>query len=184
VLRYLLTIVLAAAAFASEYTQFSGRVLRVSDGDTLTVDAGGSPVKLRLYGVNSPEKKQEGGPEAAEFTRRLALDQTVTVVGHGTDKYGRLLGDVVLPDQRSLSKELLAHGHAWWYKRFVPTRMDLRDLEASARRFHLGLWAARNPQDPDEWRKQQRNASHSFSDRSEPRSQRRSGRRSERRSLR
>lgn len=81
----------------------------------IAVEAPGHIVKVRLFGIDCPESKQEGGPQATWFTRYAAMDRTVTVIQHDTDRYGRMVADVVLPDSRVLNKELEHSGNAWWY---------------------------------------------------------------------
>ena len=92
--------------------QFTGKVVSISDGDTLSVLREGKAVKVRLYGVDTPEKTQAFGTQARQFTGELVFQQTVTVLVHDTDRYGRLVGEVQLPDGRSLNQELVRAGLA------------------------------------------------------------------------
>jgi micrococcal nuclease len=96
--------------------QFTGQVVGISDGDTVSVLREGKAVKIRLHGIDAPERKQAFGPRARQFTSDLAFNQIVTIVVHTTDRYGRLVGEVVLPDGRSLNQELVRPGMAWWYR--------------------------------------------------------------------
>ena len=86
--------------------QFTGKVVGISDGDTISVLREGKAVKVRLHGVDIPEKAQAFGTQARTFTSDLAFQQIVTVVAQTTDRYGRLIGEVLLPDGRSLNQEL------------------------------------------------------------------------------
>src|SRR5207247_5883541 len=95
--------------------QFTGKVVGISDGDTISVLREGKAVKVRLYGVDAPEKAQAFGTQARKFTGDLVFQRDVTVVVHTTDRYGRLVGDVLLPDGLSLTQELVKAGLAWWY---------------------------------------------------------------------
>jgi micrococcal nuclease len=74
----------------------------------------GRAVKVRLYGVDVPEKAQAFGTQARKFTGDMAFQQTIAVVIRATDRYGRLVADVLLPDGRSLNQELVKAGLAWW----------------------------------------------------------------------
>jgi endonuclease YncB( thermonuclease family) len=89
---------------------FTGLVVGISDGDTLRVVRDGHAVKVRLYGVDAPEKGQAFGTAARQATAALAFQQTVTVEVRATDRWGRLVGAVRLPDGRNLSHELVRAG--------------------------------------------------------------------------
>jgi Staphylococcal nuclease homologue len=93
--------------------QFTGMVVGILDGDTIRVLRGGKAVKVRLHGVDTPEKAQAFGTQARKFTSDLAFQRDVTVQIRATDRYGRLVGDVLLPDGRSLNQELVRAGLAW-----------------------------------------------------------------------
>src|SRR5215813_13987080 len=150
VLWCLLVLPLAAA------DQFTGKVVGISDGDTLSVLREGKAVKVRLHGVDTPEKAQAFGTQARKFTSDAAFQQTVTVVVQTTDRYGRLVGEVLLPDGRSLNQELVKAGMAWWYRPYAPNDIMLAQLEAEARTAKRGLWADAHPVPPWQWRKGER----------------------------
>src|SRR5262245_55193892 len=78
--------------------QFTGKVVGISDGDTISVLRDGKAVKVRLHGVDTPEKAQAFSTQARKFTSDMVFQQTVTVIVQNTDRYGRLVGDVLLPD--------------------------------------------------------------------------------------
>ena len=71
----------------------------------------------------------------------------------GQDRYGRTVGVVLLPDGRSLNKELVKAGFAWWYRRYAPEDETLKQLEAEAMEAKRGLWADPEPVPPWEWRR-------------------------------
>jgi len=79
----------------------------------------------------------------------------MTVQSTGTDKYGRTLANIILPDGRSLSQELVRQGCAWWFKKYSKDQA-LAKLEADARQKKIGLWADPNPVPPWDWRKSQK----------------------------
>jgi endonuclease YncB( thermonuclease family) len=139
---------LAGAATAEE---FAGRVVAVTDGDTLKVLRVRHAETVRLEGVDAPEKRQAYGERAKRFTADLAFDRTVTVRTRGRDRNGRLLAEVVLPDGRSLNQELVRAGYAWWFRRYSRDGRLAR-LEDEARRGRRGLWADQAPQSPWEFR--------------------------------
>jgi endonuclease YncB( thermonuclease family) len=140
---------LPAVAFGAE--QFRGKVVGVSDGDTITVMRDRHPEKVRLHGIDAPEKGQPFADRARQFTARLAFDQEVTVRASGRDRYRRWIAEIVLPDGRSLNRELVRAGYAWWYRRYSADS-TLGFLESQARSDRVGLWAGPNPVPPWEWR--------------------------------
>ena len=148
----------AAAAPAEE---FSGRTVRVLDGDTIEALRSGSAVRIRLSGVDAPEKTQAFGMKAKEFTVGLAAGKTVVVKVRDVDRYGRLVAEVILPDGRSLNSEMVRSGFAWWYERYAPKDVRLARLEREARMAERGLWSDRRPQAPWEFRKAGRHGSRS-----------------------
>jgi endonuclease YncB( thermonuclease family) len=151
----LLTLLIAMPVHAA--APLTGRVVHVSDGDTVVVlTSGREEVKIRLHGIDCPEAKQPFGQAAKRQTLALAGGKDVTVLPLDTDRYGRTIGEVFLSDGTSLNKALVSMGYAWWYQRYAPRDAELAALEAEARRARRGLWADANPAPPWEWRKAQR----------------------------
>jgi len=150
-------LVVGSAAALPE--RFTARVEKVLDGDSLELLRDGAPVTVRLFGIDCPEWEQPHGPAAARFARALAAGARVVVRVRGTDVYGRLLADVALPDGRSLNRELVRAGHAWWYRRYADDP-ELERLEAEARTARRGLWAAPDPVAPWRWRRRHPRRSH------------------------
>ena len=146
----LIVVLLPAVATAD----FSGRVVGTSDGDTIKVMHNGAAEKIRLYGIDCPEKGQPFGTKAKRFTSQLVFGKEVTVKDYGLDnnRFKRTLGEIVLPDGRVVNEELLRAGLAWWYRKYVPNRVDLAALEEEARNAKRGLWADPNPVPPWKWR--------------------------------
>ena len=149
----LLALLLAVPALADEAHQtqdFSGKVVSVTDGDTVTVLlAGGKKEKVRLAGIDCPEKEQPFGEQAKEFTEKLCLGKKVTVTVSGADRFERVLGEIILPDGKILNEELLRAGLAWWYRKYAPDNFSYEKLEREAREAGRGLW----PAPPWEFRK-------------------------------
>ena len=131
--------------------EFKGRVVGVTDGDTIKVLHDHRAETVRLVGVDAPEKRQPYGDRARRFTADLAFDRTVTVLISGRDRNGRLLGEVVLPDGRSLNQELVRAGYAWWFRKYSRD-VTLARLEDEARQSRRGLWATEAPQAPWDYR--------------------------------
>jgi micrococcal nuclease len=89
---------------------FSSRVVGVIDGDTLEVLHNNRPERIRLSGIDCPEKSQAYGNNAKHAVADLAFRKEVTLQTHGLDKYGRTIGDVNLPDGMNLNQELVKQG--------------------------------------------------------------------------
>jgi endonuclease YncB( thermonuclease family) len=150
-----LAVVLSPVAHAAD---FSGRVVGISDGDTIKVLHNGKAEKIRLYGIDCPEKAQPYGTKAKQFTSAMVFGKEVVIRDYGLDnnKFKRTLGEIVLPDGRVVNEELLRAGLAWWYRKYAPNRVDLAALEQEAQQAKLGLWADPDPVPPWCYRKHQR----------------------------
>jgi len=141
--------------------QFTGKVVGIRAGDTLSVLRSGRVVQVRLYGVACPERRQAFGTQARQFTRDVAFRQTVAVVVDAVamdaaDRRGRLIAAVQLPDGRDLSQALVQAGYAWHDTRYAPYDKRLAQFEAEAQAAQRGLWADVNPVPPWEWDQGQR----------------------------
>ena len=130
----------------------AARVLAVVDGDSLEVRAGDEKLQVRLHGIDCPEWDQPHGAEAREFTTVLALGRMVKLLTRDEDAYGRRVAEVLLEDGRSLNRELVRAGHAWWYRRYSAAP-DLERLEGEARAAGRGLWRHPDPVPPWVWRR-------------------------------
>jgi len=91
---------------------FSGKVVGVTDGDTISVLRFGKEVKVRLAEIDCPEKKQAYGRKAKEFTADMVFGKDVTVHIKDIDRFGRTVGEVTLLDGRILNRELISAGLA------------------------------------------------------------------------
>ena len=157
---FLIAAMLAVAPCSGE--SFSGEVVGVSDGDTIKVMHNGQAERIRLNGIDAPEKSQAFGQKAKEFASSLCFGKLVEVVTPDApkdkDRYGRTIGDVHLPDGKDLNNEIVSVGLAWWYRKYAPNNIVLQQLEKQARDQHLGLWADADPQAPWDYRQAQKNA--------------------------
>ncbi len=132
---------------------FSGPVVSVLDGDTIEVLHNQRPARIRLNGIDCPEKGQAYGQKAKHAASDLAFGKEVTIQTHGHDKYKRTIGDVFLPDGTNVNHTLVKDGWCWWYRKYAPGNTDLERLEREAREARRGLWADPQPVPPWEWRK-------------------------------
>ncbi|MFM8979507.1 MAG: thermonuclease family protein [Planctomycetia bacterium] len=137
---------------------FTGEVVAVTDGDTLRVMHAGREERIRLYGVDAPERAQPYSQRAKQLASSLVFGKAVQVQVLDTDRYGRSVARVLLADGRDLGHELVQAGLAWWYEQFARDDRALAALEQEARRARRGLWADASPQPPWEYRRQRKEA--------------------------
>lgn len=131
----------------------TGKVVRVLDGDTIDVlDDRNEKHRIRFAEIDCPERKQPFGRKAQQFVTDRAAQKEVVVQVTTKDRYGRLIGHVILPNGENLNRMLVENGFAWWYERYSKDK-SLQALEQSARDKKLGLWRDKNPIAPWEWRK-------------------------------
>jgi len=147
----LLVIALLATPALGRSADFSGPVVSVLDGDTLEVLHNRHPERIRLSGIDCPEKGQAYGKRAKQFTSTLVYGKEVTIQVLRKDRHGRTVADVVLPDRTNVSRELVRAGLAWWYRQYSKDE-SLGALEEGARQAKRGLWADPNPVPPWEVR--------------------------------
>lgn len=128
----------AGRAGAAEAT-FSARVVRVLDGDTVEVQAGPGPIhRIRLHGIDCPERGAPFANVARNFARQLAFDREVTVQVRDRDRYGRLVARVIV-DGQDMSVELLKAGLAVHFRRYSSDPV-LERAEQQARAARRGIW--------------------------------------------
>ena len=133
---------------------WTGKVVGVSDGDTIKVLHNDKQVKIRLYGVDTPEKAQSFGRKAKKFTTKMAANKIVDVEPVDTDRYGRTVA-LVNVYGKSLNKELVRNGYAWVYRQYCKKSFcaEWLNIEGVARKAGAGLWIEPNPTPPWKWRK-------------------------------
>ncbi len=163
--------VLLLALWAGELAAQSGlrgTVVKVTDGDTVTVDLGpASPDRLlvvRLYGIDAPEAQQPGGRASRQALAARLQQRAVFIEPQDQDRYERLVGVIFLGDE-NINRWMVAQGHAWVYRQYENDPQAC-SVEAAARGQRRGVWAAA-PQDwiaPWEWRQARRNQRRSATD--------------------
>ena len=153
-LRTLLAgIVLLLLAQAAVAQELHGRVVGISDGDTLTLLVNGrEEVRIRLSEIDTPERGQPYGTRARQALSDLAFGKAVRVAVRDIDRYGRTVGRVHAGAQ-DINAEMVRRGAAWVYRRYSDDPALLR-LEQAARAGRLGLWALPEAErvPPWEWR--------------------------------
>lgn len=132
---------------------WTGQVVHVADGDTITVTRDGQRVKVRLYGIDTPEKVQYYGQNAKQFTSAQVMGKTVSVEAIDIDRYGRVVGLVSVGDV-VLNRHLVEYGYAWVYQRYCKKSFcsEWAELEREARDDRRGLRKNPNVMAPWEYR--------------------------------
>ena len=142
--------------------QFYGKVVAVADGDTLTIlDTAQRRHRVRLSAIDAPERRQSYGERAKQHLVRLAHGRSVLVDWQKRDRYGRIVGRVLLPEcalahcsyARDVALEQLRAGLAWHYTRYASEqppgeRLRYAGTEREARARREGLWAEIDPLPP------------------------------------
>lgn len=159
--RTCIAVSLALLSLVAHADTLTGRVVGISDGDTLTLlDMANVQHRVRLSGIDSPEKGQAYGKHCKESLSELAHGHAVTVESVKQDRYGRVIGKVFVGDQ-DINLEQIRRGCAWHYKKYqneqiLDDRLVYAEAEASAKAAKLGLWAEPEPLAPWAWRKARR----------------------------
>ena len=130
-------------------TAEQSKVIKISDGDTITMLSGKEQTKVRLYGIDAPEKKQDYGQKSKQFLASLIAGQVVEVEPKGKDRYKRTLGIIYYKGQ-DINAQMVLNGYAWAYVKYSKIYVD---QETTARENKLGLWQSSNPTPPWEWRR-------------------------------
>ena len=139
----------------------TGKVIGISDGDTITIlNDKQEQIKIRLTGIDCPEKSQAFGNRAKITLSNKVFSQNVKVETRDKDKYGRTLGIVKVGDE-DINEYMISQGVAWHFKKYANTQ-PLEEANRYAKAQELasqnkrGLWIQDNPMPPWEFRDQQR----------------------------
>lgn len=143
----LLLIMLTSGADA-----YKAQVIGVMDGDTIKVLKGRKQIRVRLYGIDSPERQQDFGSKARRFTSEMVFRKTVEVRPVEKDRYGRTVARVYV-DGEYLNQLIVARGFAWHYKAYSAGDRVLEQAERHARSARNGLWSHPDPVAPWDFRR-------------------------------
>lgn len=155
-------LILSLFVLQSAYADvLSGRVVGVADGDTITLlDNSNTQHKIRLGGIDAPEKKQAFGNVSKKSLSDMVFNQQVDVEWHKEDRYGRKVGKVLVNNE-DVNLDQIKRGLAWLYKKYKSelAREDqiiYEQAEQEAEANQVGLWIDVNPIPPWEFRKQKK----------------------------
>ena len=135
---------------------------RVIDGDTVVIARRGflsflhPQLKIRLYGIDSPESEQRGGPEATQHLKKLMdAGRNIQMQSFGKDRYGRTIGLLYSSKQgleNSFNYQMIKAGHARWYRQYGGGQLGFGRAEEEARLASRGIWKDRKSIDPWDYR--------------------------------
>lgn len=146
--RCLLLCLLPALMLFSE----SGKVISIADGDTCTVlTSSREQIKIRLAGIDTPEKSQAYGTKAKQALSSKIYNKTVRIAGQSKDRYGRVIADIYV-GKRWVNLEMVKEGWAWHYKRYSKDS-QLAAAETQAKKLKKGLWKDSDPTPPWDYRR-------------------------------
>ena len=132
---------------------WTGEVVGIGDGDTITVLHNGNEKKIRFYGIDTPEKRQAFGKKAEQFTSEMVYGKTVKVDVRDVDRYGQYVA-LIEVDGRVLNEALIEKGYAWVYRKYCKADFceDWLAIESLARSYKVGLWSEPSPIPPWDFR--------------------------------
>jgi endonuclease YncB( thermonuclease family) len=161
-IRIILAVVLnTALLIGTLHAQtITGKVVGVADGDTITVLQNQTQYKIRLYGIDTPEKGQDFGKRAKQFTSDLVFGKQVRVVQKDVDRYSRVVGMVFIGNV-CVNQEIIRAGLGWTYNRYCKADIcrEWVSMEAKAKIKKTGLWAHSDPIPPWDYRRGTRSTS-------------------------
>lgn len=133
-----------------------GKVVRVIDGDTLVLlTSDKEQVRVRLYGIDTPERGQPFGSAAKQHLTDICAGKTITVDVVNIDRYGRTIG-VIYYRGSNINHQMVKDGYAWWYEQYAKNDTKLKSLQEEARKSRRGLWSDPHATPPWQWRKRER----------------------------
>lgn len=146
-------LLLAAPLWAAEPVRVTG----VTDGDTIRVVRQGEQVKIRLHGIDAPEKKQPFGNAATRKLGQLLHGQNVSIEPTDIDRYGRTVA-LVWAGQTNVNQEMVRSGYAWVFSRYCKQSYcpDWYRDQQEAKAARRGLWHDPAPVAPWQWRRDKR----------------------------
>lgn len=159
IIRYIQALLLVLSlsfSIATFAESIGGRVVGVSDGDTLTIlDSSKTQVKIRLAAIDAPEKTMPFGQQSKEQLSDICYGKQATVVVVDIDRYGRTVGEITCGGIHA-NEAMIKSGLAWVYRKYAKSYAHLYAFEDEAKVEKRGLWGDSNPVAPWEWRKEKR----------------------------
>jgi len=144
---------LLTCVLLSDPGNLEGKVVRIADGDTITVLVDRKQVRVRLSEIDAPERGQDFSQRSRQELADLVFGKEVKIVTHGKDRYGRVIGDVFVGG-KLVNEIMVREGWAWNFVKYSRSPR-LAEIEREGRAERRGLWAGKNPVPPWEYRAEQ-----------------------------
>jgi len=139
------------------------QAIKVSDGDTMNVQKvengkfAGEVIKIRMFGIDAPEKTQDYGIESKQALEKLVSGKTLEIEEKNRDRYGRTVA-VVYVDGKNVNEEMVKNGNAWWYQEYDKKDTKMQAYQENAKKNKLGLFGKRGYVEPWNYRKEKKSA--------------------------
>jgi endonuclease YncB( thermonuclease family) len=150
-----LLLVFSALLFSQQLTPdvIQGKVVGITDGDTLTILMDSKQYKIRLAEIDTPERNQPYGSKAKDVLSNLVFGKEAVAKVQDIDRYGRYVARIYA-GELDVSREMVRQGAAWVYRQYLRDKSFL-DVEAEAKEAKRGLWSLPEAQNipPWEWRR-------------------------------
>jgi endonuclease YncB( thermonuclease family) len=143
---------MAPAVWAAQQKKVTGKVVKVVDGDTFDLLDGKTTYRVRMYGIDAPEKKQDFGNRSKDALGEACKQQPITIVIRNKDRYQRFVADAYDAKGQRINVVMVKQGYAWYYEKFSPKDKELADAQQYAQKHRLGLWQQSKPIAPWDWR--------------------------------
>ena len=139
------------------------QAVKVSDGDTLNVQKVengkfvGEVMKIRMFGIDAPEKTQDYGIESKQALEKLVSGKSLEIEEKNRDRYGRTVA-VVYVNGKNVNEEMVKNGNAWWYQEYDKKDTKMQAYQENAKKNKLGLFGKRGYVEPWNYRKEKKAA--------------------------
>ena len=142
------------------------QAVKVSDGDTLNVQKVengkfvGEIVRIRMYGMDAPEKTQDYGSESRQALEKLVTGKNLSVEVKNKDRYGRTVA-IIYANGKNVNEEMVKTGNAWWYQEYAKKDTQFEKYQENAKQKKLGLFSRKGYTEPWNYRKEKKAAASS-----------------------
>lgn len=127
-----------------------GYVIKVYDGDTVTL---ADKTRIRLYGIDAPEKKQKGGMFSQQNLAKKILNREIKYEPVSVDRYGRVVGKIYAGGEY-INRYMIESGSAWYYAEYAKDAKDLAEAFENARSKRIGIFSEKNIEEPWKYRRE------------------------------